>query len=115
MYLPVILLIRRIIGAILVIIGILGLLLPIMPGWPLLIPGIALLGSKDPLIRYLHMVVLKVLKFVKSRKTPWIRNLGERAYEAYRRTRDIVGPPILRFEHTLERWLKYTPKRPPEI
>lgn len=115
MYLPVILLIRRIFGAILVIIGILGLLLPVMPGWPLLIPGIALLGSKDPLIRYLHLLVLKVLKFVKTRKTPWIRNIGERGYDAYRRARAVIGPAILRFEQNLERWLNYTPKRPPEL
>ncbi len=113
MYLPLLILIRRIIGGILVIVGIIGILMPILPGWPLLIPGIALLGSKDPLIRYLHMAVLRVLKFLRSRKTPWIRDSGERLYEAYKRTRDIVAPAIIRAENTIERWIGYTPKDPP--
>ena len=113
MYLPILMLIRRIIGGILVIVGIIGLLMPIMPGWPLLIPGIALLGSKDPLIRYLHLAILKVLKFLRSRKTPWLRRSGEQLYEAYKRTRDIVAPAIMRAEERIERWIGYTPKGPP--
>jgi len=51
MYLPLLLLVRRIIGAICVVIGIIGLLMPVMPGWPFLIPGIALLGPRDPILR----------------------------------------------------------------
>ena len=54
MYLPLLLLVRRIIGAICVVIGIIGLLMPILPGWPFLIPGIALLGPRDPILRTLH-------------------------------------------------------------
>ena len=48
MYLPMLMLIRRIIGAFFLLLGIIGLLMPILPGWPFLVPGIALLGSRDP-------------------------------------------------------------------
>lgn len=44
MYLPALMLIRRIVGIICVIVGVIGLLMPILPGWPFLIPGIALLA-----------------------------------------------------------------------
>jgi hypothetical protein len=40
-------------GISLVIVGLLGLLLPIMPGWIFLIPGLVLLGDYFPPIRRL--------------------------------------------------------------
>lgn len=42
-------------GSLLVALGLLGWLIPIVPGWPLLIPGIAMLSRPFPLVRrYLH-------------------------------------------------------------
>jgi len=114
MYLPALMLIRRIIGLICVIIGVIGLIMPIMPGWPFLIPGIALLGSRDPLLRYVHLAIIRLLKFAKTRRTPWIHRNGEHLYEAYKRTRAVVEPLILRTERSLERWMGYPQKRPPE-
>lgn len=43
--------IRTVIGLILIGVGLLGLLVPVMPGIPLLIAGVALVGSNHPLIR----------------------------------------------------------------
>jgi hypothetical protein len=40
-------------GILLVILGLIGLLMPIMPGWALLIPGLILLGDYVPPIRRL--------------------------------------------------------------
>jgi hypothetical protein len=113
MHLPLLNILRRIIGAICVVIGILGILLPVLPGWPFLIPGIALLGSRDPLLRSLHLLILRFLKFIKSRKTPWIAQNGNRLYELYKKTRDTVAPLILKSEVALERWFGYStaPKR----
>lgn len=111
MHLPILMFIRRIIGVICVIIGLIGLLMPIMPGWPFIIPGIALLGSRDPLLRYVHLAIIRLLKFIKSRRTPWLRNTGERLFVAYKHTRNVVAPMIIRTERTLERWLDY-PKKP---
>jgi hypothetical protein len=111
MHLPFLNIVRRIIGAICVIIGVLGILLPILPGWPFLIPGIALLGSRDPLLRILHLLIVRFLKFVKSRKTPWIAQNGERLFVLYKKTRDTVAPLILKSEAALERWFGNTTAR----
>jgi uncharacterized membrane protein YbaN (DUF454 family) len=42
---------RQIAGVLLVIVGIAGLILPIMPGWIFLAPGIALLGPDNPFVK----------------------------------------------------------------
>jgi hypothetical protein len=88
--------------------------MPILPGWPFLIPGIALLGSRDPWLRFIHLGIIRLLKFIKTRQTPWIRTSGERLFEAYKQTRTVVAPLIIRSEHAIERWVGYTPKNPPQ-
>lgn len=115
MYLPMLMLIRRIIGAFCLVLGIIGLLMPVLPGWPFLIPGIALLGSRDPWLRFIHLGIIRLLKFVKNRKTPWIHRSGERLFDAYKQTRTVVEPLIIRSERTIERWVGYTPKNPPSV
>lgn len=47
-------------GVVLVLIGILGLLLPILPGWVFLIPGLVILAEYSPAIR-------KVLAWAKAK------------------------------------------------
>jgi hypothetical protein len=42
---------RVVFGVLLIVVGILGTLLPVIPGVPLLIAGVALIGPKHPLIR----------------------------------------------------------------
>lgn len=42
---------RVVMGVLLIVVGILGTLLPVIPGVPLLIAGVALIGPKHPLIR----------------------------------------------------------------
>ena len=45
---------RRILGVVLVLVGIVGLLMPILPGWLFLIPGAVLLGLDIPtMVRFL--------------------------------------------------------------
>lgn len=113
MYLPMLFLLRRIVGALFLLLGIIGLLMPIMPGWPFLVPGIALLGSRDPWLRFIHLGIIRLLKFIKTRQTPWIRQSGDRLFNAYKKTRTVVEPLIVRSERTIERWVGYTPKNPP--
>lgn len=40
-------------GTLLVLLGVLGLILPIMPGWIFLIPGLVILGEYFPPVRRL--------------------------------------------------------------
>ena len=42
---------RVVAGVLLAAVGVLGLILPIIPGVPLLIAGVALLGPEHPLVR----------------------------------------------------------------
>jgi uncharacterized membrane protein YbaN (DUF454 family) len=46
-------LIRPILGLFLVLLGIVGLILPIMPGWIFVIPGLVILGDYFPPVRRL--------------------------------------------------------------
>jgi uncharacterized membrane protein YbaN (DUF454 family) len=43
--------IRTVIGLILIGVGLIGLLVPVMPGIPLLIAGVALVGTNHPWVR----------------------------------------------------------------
>ncbi len=89
---------RRVVGMILLVIGVLGLLMPILPGWPFLIPAIALLGRRDPLIRFSHMVVRRVLRWLRKNRHPQLRRLGMRLSNEYLRMSRIIGPSILAAE-----------------
>lgn len=108
MYQAFMLFIRRTIGIVLLLIGLIGLFIPLVPIWMSLIPGIALLGAKDPLIRSLHLKWLRILKSIKHHKTPWIRHIGLMTYTAYRRMQQTAGT-------IMERWAHYTTKRSPEM
>jgi len=50
---PVLHALRVALGLVLVLVGILGLILPIMPGWVFLIPGLVILADYFPPIRRL--------------------------------------------------------------
>ena len=54
-------------GVLLVILGVIGWILPIVPGWPLLIPGLVILGEYFPPIQRL---VDKVKERVFKKKEP---------------------------------------------
>jgi hypothetical protein len=98
---PIVRVFQRIIGTIVLCIGLVGLFIPFVPIWMLIIPGIALLGRNDPLIRSLHLTALRLIKSVKQHKSPWIRTIGRMTYDAYRRMRRMTSQMLTRFtEHT---------------
>lgn len=99
---------QRIIGGMLLGTGLVGLFIPFVPIWMLIIPGIALLGHHDPMVRSLHLTALRLIKSIKQHKSPWIRTIGRMSYDAYRQMRHVAAT-------ILERWRRYTTKRPPEI
>jgi len=39
-----------------------GLLLPILPGWPFIIPAVVLLGRRDRVVRLCHLLVRATLR-----------------------------------------------------
>jgi uncharacterized membrane protein YbaN (DUF454 family) len=87
---PLIAIVRRIVGLILLAIGILGILLPILPGWPFIIPAVVLLGRRDRVVRHTHLVVRYALRMLRRAEHPLIRKLGMRLSLEYVKTRRIV-------------------------
>lgn len=102
---PLLVIGRRVVGTILLIIGILGWLLPILPGWPFVIPAIVLLGRRDPLLRRMHLMLRVGLRLLRRARHPRIRQFGLRLLDAYQRARATVVPAIDATERALERFL----------
>jgi hypothetical protein len=80
---------RNLVGWILIGVGLLGVALPILPGWLLLVPGIMLVGTHDPLLRRgmvgLHLL-LRRLSRMKQRHLRRLGMVGRRRYHAGVRT-----------------------------
>lgn len=98
---------RRITGVLLLLIGILGLLLPVLPGWSLIIPGVALLGRRDRLVRLSHLAVRYTLRWMRRSRQRHLRVLGWRLTTEYGRTRRVVLPAIVATERAVARALAW--------
>jgi len=55
----------------LIVVGLLGLVLPVIPGVPLLLAGVAVLGQDHPLVR-------PALAWLRRQRAAWRRPRGER-------------------------------------
>ena len=59
---PVKALFRIVLGILLILVGLVGLILPVMPGWVFIIPGLIILGDYFPPIHRLLIWVRKKLE-----------------------------------------------------
>ncbi|MDZ4722244.1 MAG: hypothetical protein SH847_27595 [Roseiflexaceae bacterium] len=91
---PFIRLIRRILGLIFLFVAILGFILPIIPGWPFIVPAVLLLGRRDRSLRWLNVLVRRSLRFLRHSRTPWVRQAGIRLSTEYTRGRRALIPTI---------------------
>jgi hypothetical protein len=98
---PFVLLARRIAGIICLIIGILGLLLPILPGWPFLVPAIVLLGRRDRMLRYVHLLIRLALRFMRRNRMIFLRQFGQRLSVEYVKAKRVIVPKIDAAERAL--------------
>ncbi|HEU4329160.1 MAG TPA: hypothetical protein VFS21_38835 [Roseiflexaceae bacterium] len=92
---------RRILGLCCLVIGILGCILPILPGWPFLIPAILLLGRRDPWLRHSHLVLRRSLRLLRRADHPLMRWIGDRLSVEYLRGKRALMPRIVAMERTL--------------
>lgn len=92
------LLIRRVLGFTFLAIGILGALLPIIPGWPGLFVAILLLGRRDPVLRKLHLAGRRVLRGLRTNRAPHLRRLGRWLSGQYVGMRRSITPRLIQAE-----------------
>jgi uncharacterized membrane protein YbaN (DUF454 family) len=90
----IVLLGRRILGIICIIIWIIGAILPIIPGWPALILAIVLLGRRDPMLRWMHLVARRSLRWLRLHPNRPIRRTGRWLSTQYVSARRAISPAI---------------------
>ncbi|NTW01830.1 MAG: hypothetical protein HGA19_11130 [Oscillochloris sp.] len=90
--------VRRSLGFLFLAIGILGALLPIIPGWPGLFVAVLLLGRRDPALRKLHLVGRRFLRFLRTARTPHLRRFGRWLSDQYVGMRRSITPRIIQAE-----------------
>jgi hypothetical protein len=69
-------LMRRSLGLFCLCLGVAGVLLPILPGWPFLIVCGRLLGPRDPLLRRMLAAGHRGLRRLRHAERPLLRGLG---------------------------------------
>ena len=94
---------RWIFGALFLFVGILGIILPVLPGWPFLIPGILLLGRRDRMVRHSHLLLRRILRRLRRHRRPVVRTIGSRLSIEYVRSRRMLFPAIIAAERALQR------------
>lgn len=78
--------VRMVCGWCLILLGIAGCILPIIPGLPLLALGIALVGRRHPTIRWWSVNLRRTPRNWARSRQPWLRSLGRRLVETERTT-----------------------------
>jgi hypothetical protein len=97
-------LVRRLVGLFMLAFAILGFILPIIPGWPFIVPAVLLLGRRDPWLRRLHLLVRASLRYLRRSRAPLVRKAGLRLSIEYLRGRRTITPAIIAAERRFA-WL----------
>lgn len=92
------LLLRRVLGYGFLIVGVLGALLPIIPGWPGIVVAILLLGRRDRTLRQLHVLLRQSLRRLRRSGPAPVRHTGRYLSANYRSMRRALLPHIIRAE-----------------
>ncbi len=89
---------RKLLGLVCLLVALIGFILPIIPGWPFIVPAVLLLGRRDPLLRWLNLQLRHLLRFMRRSETPLVRAVGRRLSAEYARGRRSLMPTILDLE-----------------
>ncbi|HWQ11293.1 MAG TPA: hypothetical protein VNL77_00760 [Roseiflexaceae bacterium] len=108
----ILVIVRRIVGLFLLAVGILGALLPVLPGWPFIIPAVVLLGRRDRVVRTCHLLARYALRAMRRSRIPPVRRVGLRLTAEYVRARRVAMPAIAATERAFARaWFSLVPDR----
>jgi hypothetical protein len=93
---------RRATGIACLAVGVLGCVLPILPGWPFLVPAVLLLGRRDPLLRHAHLLLRRRLRQLRRVRQPQLRRFGVQLTAEYGRSKRLLTRAITTLER--EQW-----------
>lgn len=91
-------LLRRTLGLSLLGVWVIGMVLPIIPGWPALILAIVLLGRRDRMLRLAHLSWRRSLRWLRRHPVPSLRQTGRWLSVRYYELRRAVTPRIIAAE-----------------
>ncbi len=94
--------VRRVLGITFLVLGLIGSLFPIIPGWPGYVLAIILLGRRDRLLRRLHLVARFGLRWLRKAPLPQIRGIGHWLSQQYVEIRRAIVPRLIAFERTID-------------
>ncbi len=97
-------LVQRIVGWISILLGLLGMVLPILPGVILLTVGILLLGPHDPALRRMALSVRLALRRWSQVKQPYLRWIGWNVRRTYGTVRLQLRAQRHRLQHRKSLW-----------
>jgi hypothetical protein len=90
--------VRRALGLLSLFVGILGVILPIIPGWPGFVLAIVLLGRRDRTVRHTFLLGRRLLRTLRRARHPHLRQIGQRLSAEFVRGRRMLEPAIARAE-----------------
>lgn len=94
--------VRRVLGLLFLVLGLIGSLFPIIPGWPGFFIAIILLGRRDRLLRRLHLLARFTLRWLRKAPIPHVRGIGQWLSKQYVELRRAVVPRLIAFERHLD-------------
>lgn len=89
---------RRLLGLVCLILAFIGFVLPIIPGWPFIVPAVILLGRRDPLLRWMNLTVRRALRWLRRSERPLLHMIGMRLSLEYARGRRSMMPKVIELE-----------------
>lgn len=95
--------VRRLVGLACLALGMLGAMLPFVPGLPCFVFAILLLGRRDRTLRHTHLLGRRVLRQMRRARYPLLRRVGWQLSSLYVRVRNLIMPAIIATERSLGR------------
>jgi hypothetical protein len=89
-------------GMCFLLLGVLGVILPLVPGLPFFVPAVVLLGRRDRALRFVHLLGRRILRRLRRSRVPLLRYVGMRISIEYVRVRRLVFPAILAAERAVK-------------
>lgn len=96
--------IRRILGWSSIVLGLLGIVLPVLPGLIFIAVGIVLLGPHDPALRRMAIAIRLILRRWSQAKQRHMRRVGQFARRRYCEQRHMLRSQLHQHEHGGQSW-----------